>query len=84
MKPCSAWCKPEEGVHVVLDRMKGKYEKVTIREARLAWEGQVLKVKNDRDCLPPGTLIEILAVDLAEADPMDWDLAVSITQQVLV
>lgn len=83
MKPCSAWCRPDEGVHVILGAStEGAFRRDV---------GTVYITGGPQEgCLPEGTEVLILDEEKAvEVDPADagvtpwWPIAILTTVRVL-
>lgn len=68
MKPCSAWCRPDEGVHVVVGwsrRPRGHYPAV----------GSILRSRGNA-CLPSGARAVVLdASEYVEGDKPEGTLS---------
>lgn len=69
MKPCSAWCRPDEGVHVILDALPLPVQQVQHQVGEV-W---VARDHDDDCCRSP--FVEVLAIEPAtEAAGYDgWD-----------
>lgn len=81
MKPCSAWCRPEEGVHVWLESMRNPIRPSTMDDARR--RVGIYQVAVGTTCVSRGVGIRWLSVDTAEA-PIEpgWDVTFLATVQV--
>lgn len=63
-RPCSAWCRPEEGVHVVVT-----CSSLPLEQARAVAIGDFFFWSGGSDsCIPDGALIRVLDMDAAEVD----------------
>lgn len=65
MRPCSAYCVPDEDIHVTLDYARD----VAVSLARVGQVGKVGDADNSPSCLPPGTVFKVLNVELAAEAP---------------
>ena len=66
MKPCSAWCRPDEGVHVVVTCASAPASSPTIQME----VGTSHTWRADDSCIPVGAEIILLSLEAAtEIDP---------------
>lgn len=74
MKPCSAWCRPDDGLHVYLSSARNRGgPKATFDDVRDCIGNVVTSTGSE--CVPAGMAVEIVAVDRAEApDDPEWDV----------
>jgi len=84
VKPCSAYCRPEEGVHVHIGyASKGALPMVLADAGRTA----LVEDRSGTVCIPDGTRVRVLHTEVAKEAPVPpkWDgrTAVLYTVQVL-
>lgn len=72
--PCSAWCRPDEGIHAVLDWTWRNMD--DLDEMRERHVGKVVCMtanNNGEGCLPTGTQTRCLSVEPAEVPPREGE-----------